>query len=159
MQTKLLPIMSMRAALLSRCNQRFFKRHQQTITNSSLAAQDFYFSGDLADYDGLTIFDLNNDVLYKSLHDTYNLSYNPNNSQCINYGLVIDLARALRTDIQSGLLNTEGQIIVPSIIEQSQILQTVHNDDDSGTPVQALSRMRKQTRALFLVQYHNIRKK
>lgn len=153
MHTQILAIFDMRGALLKRCNLRYYKQHEQVIKNSSLAAQDLYFSGDLADYDSYTLSTLLHDNIYATLHADYCVPYNCTDSRCVNSGLVLDLARALRSDVQSGILNTDGKIIAPNRLTQSQILQVFHNSEDSGIPVTALTRMSPQTRAVFIKEY------
>ena len=43
------------------------------------------------------------DSLYASLHAAYNVPYQSSDTRCVNSGLVLDLARALRDDINSGI--------------------------------------------------------
>ena len=154
MQTNLLPIFDMRSALLRRCNLRYYRNHEQVIKNSSLAAQDLYFSGDLLTYDTDVSQVTINDSFYASLHADYNVPYNPSDAKCVNNGLILDLARALRSDINSGILGANGEIVHPERLSASQILQVFHNSDDSGIPVTALNRMTPRTRNAFIQMYH-----
>ncbi len=159
MKTKLVAIFEMRNALLKRCNLRFYKQNEQVIKNSSLAAQDFYFSGDLSDYDDISLSELSHDALYASLHAEYNVPYNSSDVLCVNSGLVLDLARALRSDIDTGILGAGGDIIVPERLSKSQVLQTFHNSEDSGIPVSALKCMTACAYKKFLNEYYKRRKR
>ncbi len=119
-----------------------------------MAAQDFYFSGDLAEYDTCDLSKLSHDSLYASLHATYSVPYNSSDARCVNRGLVLDLARALRSDINSGILGKTGEIMMPERLASSMVLQTFHNSEESGIPVTALNRMSPITRDVFLRLYY-----
>lgn len=153
MHTQLVKIFDMRNALLKRCNLKFYNTNEAIIKNSSLAAQDFYYSGDLADYDNITPAELSHDSLYASLHAVYNIPYNTTDVRRVNCGLVLDLARALRHDIQTGIINNEGEVIAPEKISKSMVLQTYHNSEDSGVPMSYLGRMTPNTRIHFIRLY------
>ena len=157
MHTQLADIFEMRSALLKRCNLKYFRANEAVIRNSSLAAQDFYFSGDLADYDTCDLHNLSHDALYSSLHTAYNVPYNSNDSRCVNSGLVLDLARALRADVNAGIIGRVGEIIAPEQLEKSQVLQTYHNSEDSGIPCAMLKRMTPNARRAFINLYYKIR--
>lgn len=153
MHTQMIKIFEMRGALLKRCNLKFYKANEQIIINSSLAAQDFYFSGDLVDYDMCSYSDLSRDSYYGSLHSAYNIPYNTHDSRCVNCGLVIDLAHALRDDIKTGILDANGGLIAPTRLMDSKVLQTYHNSLESGTPIEAFKRMNTKSRERFLKMY------
>ena len=152
MHTQLETIFEMRNALLKRCNLKFYRQHEQVIKNSSLAAQDFYFSGDLDDYDMCSLHDLVHDSLYASLHAAYNVPYQSSDTRCVNSGLVLDLARALRDDINSGILGKTGEVMMPERLKESQVLHTYHNSEDSGIPVNFLKHMTPNAVKVFLWQ-------
>ena len=153
MHTEMIKIFEIRGALLKRSNLKFYKVNEQVIANSSLAAQDFYFSGDLADYDTCTLAELSHDSLYASLHAEYNIPYNSHDARCVNCGLVIDLARALRDDIKSGILGPVGELIAPERLMESKVLQTYHNSPESGTPIDAFKRMSPNSREALIRLY------
>ncbi len=153
MHTQLAVIFEIRKALLKRCNLQFYRLNDRVIHNSSLAAQDLYYSGDLSEYDSCNMHELSNDAMYASLHAAYNIPYKSSDSRCVNPGLVLDLARALKADIDAGIVGRVGEVIAPEKLEQSQILQTYHNTDDSGVPVSALKRMSKNARECFIRMY------
>ena len=154
MHTEMIKIFEIRGSLLKRCNPKFYKAYEQIIKQSSLAAQDFYFSGDLAEYENCSTNELSHDSFYASLHAAYNIPYNTHDSRCVNCGLVIDLANALREDIKSGILDATGGLQNPTRLQESHILQTYHNSPESGTPIEAFARMSKNARETFIRLYH-----
>ena len=154
MHTQLAKIFEMRNALLKRCNIKYYRVHEKVIINSSLAAQDFYFSGDLMDYDGCKSSDLLHDNLYDSLHTEYSVPYKSSDSRCVNAALVLDLARALRADIEAGILGKSGEIMIPERLVSSQVLQTFHNSEESGVPVTALKTMTPIAYRKFMSYYY-----
>ena len=159
MHTTLVTIFDMRNALLKRCNLKFYNTNESIIKNSSLAAQDFFYSGDLADYDDITMAELSRDSLYASLHAAYSLPYNSSDVRCVNPGLVLDLARALRHDTQTGIIDNSGGIIAPERLVQSQVLQVYHNTADSGIPVSYLKQMKERSRLAFIRTYCSYKKR
>ena len=153
MDTQLLGIFDIRAALFRRCNLKFYKQHEQDVINSSLAAQDFCLSGDLDGFDpnAMTSPQM---FLYAQLHADYFVPY-----KYMETGLVFDLAMALQSDIKSGLLGPDGKIVKPELLSSSNVLRVYHESEDSGIPVTALNRMKPQTRATFIQTYCKTKKR
>lgn len=143
METQLLPIFTLRKALLQRINPRFFARNEDYITKTSLAAQDYFLSGAYGEYDRYTMgHAFKNLPGYVAVHKKYQLPYSPNAPigmpQEINSGLVMDLTWSFGTDIFNNIIDRGGNIKKPEILHNSEVLQVYHNSEISGVPATAL---------------------
>lgn len=143
METKLTPIFTLRKILLQRINPGFFARHQDYITKTSLAAQDYFLSGAYGEYDRYSMGQaFKNLPGYVDVHKKYQLPYNPHapigTPQEINSGLVMDLTWSYGKDVFNNIIDRGGNILRPETLHNSEVLQVYHNSEISGVPATAL---------------------
>ena len=151
MEINLIEIFALRNALLKRLNGKFYRKNEQTIRQSSLAAQDLYFSGDLDYIENCSLHELSHNSIYENLHTEYHLPYNTNNA---NIGLVFDLACALKSDIKSNIISPEGAILSRERLNQeANTLKIFHNTMDSGIPADAFKTMNHKTYIKFFCDF------
>lgn len=142
METKLSPIFMLRAQCLQKLNPYFYNKNDKLINASSLAAQDYVFSGTHMEYSknmGLAFHHLPG---YMAVHKKYNLPYNPDSciipAGGIHPGLVMDLAWSFQQDALHSIIDGHGNIIAPEKLTQSEVLHVYHNSGALGVPIDAL---------------------
>ncbi len=140
MNTILVPIYELRVKLLEKINPHFFKNNYDLILRTSLAAQDYVLSGNYHEYDPRMGHAYKTLPGYIKVHQKYKIPYNPELPQnCVNSGLVMDLAWAFRIDLINGVIDEKGNIRNTNALPTSEVLQVYHNSHLSGTPSTAFS--------------------
>lgn len=142
METKLVPIFTLRAMCLEKISPRYFATNAEMIKGTSLAAQDYVLSKDYLEYSPYMGLNFKELPKYVAVHKKYNLPYAPNERLLgaggINPGLVMDLAQSFHKDTLDKIIDDRGNIIAPNKIYFSEVMKTYHNSTASGVPIDAL---------------------
>ncbi len=159
METKLSPIFMLRAQCLQKLNPYFYNKNDKLINASSLAAQDYVFSGTHMEYSknmGLAFHHLPG---YMAVHKKYNLPYNPDSciipAGGIHPGLVMDLATSFNQDQAYDIIDPAGNIINPKKLFMSEVMYTYHNSIASGIPIHAFKLMSSYQLDRMLKSFQN----
>ena len=133
MQTELMDIFKLRANLLKRTDPDFYKENEYQIKQSSLAAQDYYLSGNYSNRPRKQDFVLFQDIPeYNKVHTKYHLDFNmliANNSNYIDMRVIMFLTQALSRDIKNKIISEYGQFFTDSyddIYRHSKVLYIAH---------------------------------
>ncbi len=131
MTTELAPIFKLRELCLALVNPKFYAKNADLIHRSSLAAQDYIFSGAAREYQSYMKSSFHALPGYVAVHHKYNLKDN------VNPNLVMDLTWSFKNDCINGIIDVHGNIKNYATLYNSRFMRIYHNTDLSGIPINA----------------------